>query len=130
METASLNSADARAEGGYEHRCSRPVDLVHLARYTLGNRAVEREVLELFSTHSERYLEKLETARDRKAWIEAAHAIKGSARAIGAWQVGDLAEEIERLAGAEQDPRRTQLVAGLRGAIAQATRYIDGLFAE
>ena len=28
---------------------SRPVDLVHLSRYTLGDRALEREVLELFS---------------------------------------------------------------------------------
>ena len=31
-------------EGGREHR---PVDLQHLARYTLGERALEREVLEL-----------------------------------------------------------------------------------
>ena len=29
--------------------CSKPIDLVHLARYTLGNRELEHEVLELFS---------------------------------------------------------------------------------
>jgi hypothetical protein len=31
---------------------SRPVDLVHLSRYTLGERALEREALELFCTQS------------------------------------------------------------------------------
>src|SRR5680860_1221609 len=36
---------------------SRPVDLVHLARYTLGERSLEREVLELFCTQSVLYLE-------------------------------------------------------------------------
>ena len=38
---------------------SRPVDLVHLSRYTLGDRALEREMLDLFCTQSAVYLERL-----------------------------------------------------------------------
>ena len=41
---------------------SRPVDLVHLSRYTLGERELEREVLELFCTQSFVYLERLKAA--------------------------------------------------------------------
>ena len=45
---------------------SRPVDLVHLSRYTLGERALEREVLELFCTQSAIYLERLRAAQVRQ----------------------------------------------------------------
>jgi hypothetical protein len=38
---------------------SRPVDLVHRSRYTLGDRALEREVLELFCAQSALYVERL-----------------------------------------------------------------------
>ncbi|MGH6866065.1 MAG: Hpt domain-containing protein, partial [Methyloceanibacter sp.] len=62
---------------------SRPVDLVHLSRYTLGERDLEREVLELFCSQSLVYLERLREAQSDKEWIEAAHTLKGSARAIG-----------------------------------------------
>ncbi len=48
----------AHAEEGRK-TSSRPVDLVHLSRYTLGERALEREVLELFCTQSSIYLERL-----------------------------------------------------------------------
>ena len=41
----------------------RPVDLVYLSRFTLGERALEREVLELFCTKSFVYLERLNQAQ-------------------------------------------------------------------
>ena len=48
----------------------RPVDLVHLAKYTLGNRSAEREILELFSRQSDLYFERLRSAETEKAWLE------------------------------------------------------------
>ena len=59
---------------------NRPVDLVHLSRYTLGNRSLEREVLSLFLTQSAIYLQRLRDAGTDKDWADAAHTIKGSAK--------------------------------------------------
>ena len=39
---------------------------MHLSRYTLGERELEREVLELFCTQSLIYIERLQTARIRQ----------------------------------------------------------------
>jgi hypothetical protein len=47
---------------------SRPVDLVHLSRYTLGVRNLEREVVELFCTQSAIYLERLREAPSDRQW--------------------------------------------------------------
>src|ERR687886_1387095 len=70
----------------------RPVDLVHLARQTLGDRALEREVLQLFLRHSESCVARLREAADAAARTAAAHSLKGSARGIGAWRVARAAE--------------------------------------
>ena len=78
---------DPHAEEGRK-TSSRPVDLVHLSRYTLGERALEREVLELFCSQSFVYLERLRTAGSHKDWKDAAHSLKGSATAIGAQRRG------------------------------------------
>ena len=56
-EMASWAEAGQPIEG--RKASSRPVDLVHLSRYTLGARDLEREVLELFCTQSFVCLEQL-----------------------------------------------------------------------
>src|ERR1700733_9964485 len=66
---------------------SGPVNLVHLARYTGGDREVNCEVFRLFSDHCRRSLGSLQTflgAADGKGWREAAHALKGAALGLGA----------------------------------------------
>jgi HPt (histidine-containing phosphotransfer) domain-containing protein len=67
------------------------------SRYTLGERALEREVLQLFCAQSTIYLERLRAARSDKDWREAAHSLKGSAYAVGAWRTGAAAERAENL---------------------------------
>src|SRR3990172_9624133 len=76
---------------------SRPVDLVHLSRYTLGARALEAEVLELFCTQATIYLERLRQAGSDKDWKDAAHSLKGSAAAIGAWRAAEAAQPAHAL---------------------------------
>lgn len=78
------------------HR-DRPVDLVHLARHTLGNRDLEREVLQLFVRQSAVYLGRLRGAHSVAERRTAAHTIKGSARGIGAWRIAELADAFERM---------------------------------
>jgi HPt (histidine-containing phosphotransfer) domain-containing protein len=77
------------------------LDLDHLSRQTLGNRDLQREVLELFVSHSDQQLERLARSRSASERRESAHAIVGSARAIGAFDVARAAGEIERSPGPE-----------------------------
>lgn len=107
----------------------RPVDLVHLARYTLGNRSLEQEVLGLFLTQSALYLSRLKDAMDEKTWRDAAHTIKGSARGIGAWHVVASAEAAENLQGDGFRTDRERSVAVLEEDIQAANSYIRSLLA-
>lgn len=108
----------------------RPVDLAHLARYTLGNRSLEHEVLGLFLTQSRLYLRRLGEAATDKAWRDAAHTIKGSARGIGAWQVAASAEQAERLAGAALRSGRQQALDALQASVEDVNGYIQSLLVE
>lgn len=107
-----------------------PVDLVHLHRYTLGNAALDREVLDLFRQTAPGYLDALCKAGEPKAWVEAAHAIKGSARAIGAWNVGMIAERLERLPGGPVAAEGQALIEDLSAALAAVDDFIAGFVAR
>lgn len=101
---------------------SRPIDLVHLACQTLGDEALEREILDMF-------LHQLETAGSRMAMADEgerrrlAHGLVGSARGVGAFTLAACAAEIEahpsgsdhvaRFAGLAEDVR--VFVSGLDG---------------
>lgn len=102
---------------------ARPLDLVHLSGYTLGDRNLERELLGLFRTQADIYAARLESAASgSRDWRDAAHGLKGSARALGAWALGDIAEEAEHLP--EQSPTRTQTLARIHAAIATVNAFI------
>lgn len=71
-----------------------PIDREHLARMTLGERSLEREVLELFDRQSDMLFARMcKYTPDIAA--AAAHTLKGSARGIGAWRVAGTAEVVE-----------------------------------
>lgn len=130
MSVTAETAAFADDAPGRDAARERPVDLVHLARYTLGNRSLEREVLELFLTQSSLYLERLREATDDKQWREAAHTIKGSARGIGAWRVVADAEAAEKLQGETLESGRGEAVRALEASIREANDYIRALLAE
>ena len=69
----------------------RPIDLVHLARMTLGERSLEREVLQLFDRQSTLLVARMRSAPPA-AIAALAHTLKGSARGIGAWRVARAAD--------------------------------------
>ncbi len=96
-----------------------PISLDQLRRMTLGDLALEREVLGLFSTQAVRLLERLQVLPEDAAAV--AHTLKGSARAIGALDVADAAEELET-ALRNGDP--ADALAWLGAAIAQARAAI------
>jgi HPt (histidine-containing phosphotransfer) domain-containing protein len=99
---------------------SRPIDLVHLARMTLGERSLEREVLQLFDRQAALLMERIRAAapQDIPALV---HTLKGSARAIGACGVAHAAEVVEFMdRPAESDLRRSIAALGARAEEARA----------
>ncbi|MEQ8825771.1 MAG: Hpt domain-containing protein [Filomicrobium sp.] len=77
------------------------LDLAHLGNYTLGDEALKREILDLFREQIKNSLHRLQEAADtgdESAWQMAAHTLKGSARAVGAFRLGSAAAAGERYA--------------------------------
>ena len=71
------------------------LDVEHLRRQTLGDEELSREVLDLFCRQSGIMLSRLQAPRGGEDVKQAAHTLKGSARAIGAWAVAREAEAVE-----------------------------------
>jgi hypothetical protein len=88
------------------------IDLVHLARQTLSDQALEVELLDLFERQSARIVAQLGALRDGDAKIrgDLAHTLRGSALAIGAGRVARSAQIYE-----------AACAAGLRGGALSAT---------
>jgi HPt (histidine-containing phosphotransfer) domain-containing protein len=109
-----------------------PIDRVYLARFTMGNEALEQEVLELFAAQAPLYLQRLREAETVADWKEALHTLKGSAAAVGAQHVARLAEVMERLAASgtpkDQKAHRDKALGALIEATEAACRHIAQLF--
>ncbi|MCF6198672.1 MAG: Hpt domain-containing protein [Hyphomicrobiaceae bacterium] len=73
------------------------LDADHLKKYTLGDLALEREVLGMFLDQSRLYLKRLQSPKDPKDWGEAAHSLKGSASAVGAFKIAERAAQLEQV---------------------------------
>ena len=96
---------------------NRPIDLVHLARMTLGERSLEREVLQLFDRQSTLLLARMRSAAPAGV-ATLAHTLKGSARGIGAWRVARAAETLEAADAAGRDAALEALAAAAEEACA------------
>lgn len=104
-----------------------PVDLAHLRRYTLGDRDLEVEILGLFAEQLPVTIGALNKAASMKEWGIAAHTLKGSARAVGAWSLATLAETAEKLSHLPEASERRQVVGRLEEAADEARDYISAL---
>ncbi len=126
LRLESRPDAEAEPESYFDPK-HRPVDLTHLSRYTMGNSAVEREVLELFRRQVRLYFDKLSRATNGDSWRAAARVLKASARSVGAWQLLRTAETAEQLPGSLFAGRRDDLLRVLAEQIEEANHFIDGI---
>ncbi|MCA6111390.1 Hpt domain-containing protein [Bradyrhizobium cenepequi] len=103
-----------------------PIDLAHLARMSLGDAALEREVLSLFVAQSDRLIGALSALpRDGR---ELAHKLKGSAHAIGAFAVADAAARLEHVLMSGAEP--AEPLAALSEAVARARNAIEAILGK
>jgi HPt (histidine-containing phosphotransfer) domain-containing protein len=100
-----------------------PIDLEHLARMSLGDADLEREVLSLFVAQSAKLIGALATFPEDAR--ELAHKLKGSARAIGAFAVADAAARLEHGLVSGTEPAGP--LAVLTEAVARARNAIEGI---
>jgi HPt (histidine-containing phosphotransfer) domain-containing protein len=98
-----------------------PIDIEHLRRMTQGDAGLEREVLALFSAQAVRLLNSLLVLPTDAGAV--AHTLKGSARAIGAFEVADAAGRLEALLGSGSDP--SQAITELKDAVELARSAAD-----
>jgi HPt (histidine-containing phosphotransfer) domain-containing protein len=105
------------------------VDLRHLDRYTGGDRAVNEEILRLFDQQCAEMLQKLDSIAGQaegdaaRAWREVTHTLKGAARGIGAFSLGEEAAQAEK--ASPQDSAALQAVARIKAKAEAVTRFID-----
>jgi HPt (histidine-containing phosphotransfer) domain-containing protein len=112
---SSLPASDATA-----------VDLDHLKRMTLGDVALEREVLQMFLKQTSSLLTELADASTQTGALS--HKLKGSARAVGAFRLAERAAALEHAAREGHD--RTEALAALRIAAAEAQAAVEALLRQ
>lgn len=101
----------------------RPIDVEHLSRMTLGDRALEREVLDLFVRQIELLRPRIAASEPEVAGA-AAHTLKGSATGIGAWAVARAAADVE-ICSKARDAKLQGALQELDLALTQATAEIS-----
>ena len=85
------------------------IDLVHLDQYTLGDRALQAQLLQLFRTQLKIQTKNLALCNTENDWKSGTHTLKGAARAVGAGEVCQVAEKMEAIPFADQVGRRTMV---------------------
>ncbi|TXR51095.1 Hpt domain-containing protein [Phyllobacterium endophyticum] len=118
-QQASMAFASPGGEKSKPSR-KRPIDLVHLTRETYGNRALETEILSLFSRQTCGIVDRLLHANTDER-VRLAKSLKGSARAVGAFRVAEMAEAIE------QAPSDTRKIRDMEPVIDDVRDYIAAI---
>ncbi len=95
----------------------RPIDLVHLAKQTMGDKALEIEVLQMFARQARACLGEIASGEAKKI-VAAAHRLKGAASAVGALRVSETAEMLEYNAGDAAS------MAAVGAAVVEAENFI------
>ncbi|WP_321379409.1 Hpt domain-containing protein [Rhizobium sp.] len=95
MAAINIAFGAPEVENGCGPSKASPIDMAHLATQTMGDKALEVEVLQLFAKQARNCLQSLgQNDIDHRA---IAHRLKGAASAIGAFNVVKAAGEIENL---------------------------------
>ncbi len=103
-------------------------DRAHLAQYTMDSPELEREIIGLFVAQLPAILDRLQNVDSREDWRIATHTLKGSALAIGACKIGDLAKKLEPVNSPEQEAKRKKLLSGLVRAVNEFDKMVRQLY--
>lgn len=116
MSAAALAKVSGDAKPDVQVRPARAIDLVHLGKQTMGDRALEQEVLRLFVRQALSLRDDVLAAKG-DARMRVLHTLKGSARTIGAFPLADC------LAALEGRPTDRALLAEMSERIGQVCNF-------
>jgi HPt (histidine-containing phosphotransfer) domain-containing protein len=88
------------------------IDLNHLARYTGGGKDLNGEILRLFDGQMVDLLAELHGllgGAENRRWREIAHTLKGAARGVGAFAMGEAAAKVEPVDPADSPNARAAI---------------------
>ncbi len=104
----------------------RPIDLVHLAKQTLGDPGLETEVLIMFDQISRGYLGRLRDSVTSAEVTHNLHSLKGAALGVGARAIVHVAREAEAQlqAGGKVG---AEMIADLAMAVEETSAFIAHL---
>jgi HPt (histidine-containing phosphotransfer) domain-containing protein len=105
------------------NRAAEPLDLEHLRRSVASDLRLELEVLQLFRRQANEAMTSIRSAREANGLRDAAHTLRGSALAVGAWRVAELATVVEAGAGDPQTAARA--LADLDRAVLIACAFAE-----
>jgi HPt (histidine-containing phosphotransfer) domain-containing protein len=97
----------------------------HLARMTLGETSLEREVLALFDRQAEILLPRIKADAKGAAAAGLAHTLKGSASSIGAFRVARAAAAVEQATDQGLAAAIDELGAALAETSAEIARLLQ-----
>jgi HPt (histidine-containing phosphotransfer) domain-containing protein len=114
---------------GQNAHLKHPIDRVHLARQTLGDKGLELEVLRMFDDTMRVYFGRLETSTTREELLRHLHTIRGAAAGVGATTIALLARRAE--ADLRDDlPVDPERIADLEMAITECSAFIEALLED
>lgn len=96
---------------------SRPIDLVHLAVQTMGDKELEAEVLHLFARQARAALQEM-SGGPNDSVVAAAHRLRSAANAVGAFAVATAALSVET------DPDNAAARASVGATVIEAENFI------
>lgn len=105
VQSTAVRRAARVARPRHNHQ---PIDMVHLARQTMGDHGLQSEVLRMFDTMSQVYFGRLETSTSVDDLLRHLHTLRGAAAGIGASRIAELARAAESdvRAGIPVNPER------------------------
>lgn len=104
------------------------IDLVHLEKYVAGDDALRDEILSMFAERAVSLNEDLKTSQTDDERKMTLHTLKGGARGVGAWALGDLCEKAEKLSGAtDKQVEQGALLAAIDKAVDDVAAAVQTL---
>ena len=104
------------------------IDLEHLDQYVAGDRGLRDEILGIFEEQADMWTRMLDPNAEDATWKDAAHALKGASRGVGAWDVGDICADAEKLINENRDVQvRSSVLQELRQKVHETVAEVKRL---
>ncbi len=101
------------------------LNLTHLSRYTINDKALELELLGMFREQLQFQTQMLAAAENAEDWNIAAHSLKGAARSIGAERISRSACALEKAGHDCPDACKREMLAELDRHVSDCLQAIE-----